>query len=74
MLGTINLQTQYYLRISRLIHNETILYMKEHYDESPNWKLNNDNDNMITTLIWLTYSDKEKKDKLDDELNDYLIN
>ena len=65
------------------IHNKNILYfnkridelsmnkeeyMKEFYDESPDYHTNN----MINALIWLSYSDLEKKKILDDELEDYF--
>ena len=65
------------------IHNKNILYfnkridelsmnkeeyMKEFYDESPDYHTNN----MINALIWLSYSDLEKKKILDDELDDYF--
>ena len=66
------LQANYYQRISQLINNEPLLYIKEHYCESPNWMTNNDNISIVNTLIWMTYSEKEKKEKLDDELDDYM--
>tara|TARA_B100001057_G_C22763824_1_gene916931 strand:- start:770 stop:1159 length:390 start_codon:yes stop_codon:yes gene_type:complete len=43
-------------------------YMKDFYDESPDYYTNN----MIDALIWLSYSDSEKKKILDDELDDYF--
>ena len=43
-------------------------YMKDFYDESPDYHTNN----MINALIWLSYSDLEKKKILDDELEDYF--
>ena len=72
MSEMINLQTQFYLRMSKLINNINIpLFLKEHYSESPDWKNNNNINNMINTLIWMTYSDEEKKNLLDEELEDY---
>ena len=72
MSEMINLQTQFHLRMSKLMNNINIpLFLKEHYSESPDWKNNNDINNMINTLIWMTYSDEEKKNLLDEELEDY---
>ena len=72
MSEMINLQTQFYLRMSKLMNNINIpLFLKEHYSESPDWKNNNNINSMINTLIWMTYSDEEKKNLLDEELEDY---
>ena len=68
----IYLQANYYQRVSQLINNEPLQYMKEHYSESPNWMINKEINNIVDTFVWLTYSEKEKKEKLDDELNDYM--
>ena len=71
----INLQTQFYLRMSKLMNDNNISsFMKEHYSESPGWKTNNDHNDMINTLIWMTYSENEKKNILDDELEEYKKN
>ena len=43
-------------------------YMKDFYEESPDYHTNN----MVNALIWLSYSDLEKKKILDDELDDYF--
>ena len=43
-------------------------YMKDFYDESPDYHTNN----MINALIWFSYSDSEKKNILDNELDDYF--
>ena len=72
MSEMINLQTQFHLRMSKLMNNINIpLFLKEHYSESPDWKINNNINSMINTLIWMTYSDEEKKEILDEELEDY---
>lgn len=49
------------------ISNNSCNFIKEFYEESPNYQ----SDNMFDTLIWLSYSDKEKKNILDDELKMY---
>ncbi len=54
-------------RINEII-NKSNNYMKEFYEESPNYSP----DNMINTLIWLSYLNIEKKDILDGELDNYF--
>ena len=54
-------------RINEII-NKSDNYMKEFYEESPNYSI----DNMIDTLIWLSYSDNEKKEMLNEELDNYF--
>ena len=43
-------------------------YMKDFYEESPDYHTNN----MVNALIWLSYSESEKKKILDEELDDYF--
>lgn len=43
-------------------------YMKCFYEESPSFS----NENMIDSLIWLSYSHTDKKDILDKELDNYF--
>ena len=72
MSEMINLQTRFHLRMSKLMNdNNGPLFLKDHYSESPDWKINNNINSMINTLIWMTYSDEEKKEILDEELEDY---
>ena len=64
--------TKYEEKIMGLLDNqETDLYLREHYAESPNYYGNQDEENMIETLIWLSHSEKDKKDILDKELDEY---
>ena len=64
--------TKYEGKIMGLLDNqETDIYLREHYAESPNYYGNQDEENMIETLIWLSHSDKDKKDILDNELDEY---
>ena len=64
--------TKYEEKIMALLDNqETDIYLREHYAESPNYYGNQDEENMIETLIWLSHSDEEKKDILDKELDEY---
>ena len=58
---------KYYNRISEII-NKSNNYMKEFYGESPNFNTNN----FIDSLIWLSYSNNEKKEILDEELDNYF--
>tara|TARA_B100000035_G_scaffold312084_1_gene322848 strand:- start:267 stop:653 length:387 start_codon:yes stop_codon:yes gene_type:complete len=43
-------------------------YMKDFYDESPDYHTNN----MVNVLIWLSYTDSEKNKILNNELEDYF--
>lgn len=54
-------------RINEII-NKSDNYMKEFYEESPDYQP----DNMFDTLIWLSHSEEEKKDILDKELEEYF--
>ena len=54
-------------RINEIINNSSH-YMKEFYEESPDFTT----DNMFDALIWLSHSDKEKKEVLDNELDEYF--
>jgi len=44
-------------------------YLSDFYEESPNYTFNKD---FVSKLVWLTYSEKEKKDKLDQDLEEYF--
>ena len=64
--------TKYEEKIMGLLDNQaTDIYLREHYVESPNYYGNQDEENMIETLIWLSHSDEDKKDILDKELEEY---
>ena len=52
----------------KIISDNSSEYMKDFYEESSNYQP----DNMFDTLIWLSYSNKEKKDILDRELEEYF--
>ena len=43
-------------------------FMKEFYEESPHYHV----ENMFDSLIWLSHSEKEKKNIMDNELYDYF--
>ena len=45
-------------------------YLSDFYEESPNYTFNKD---FVSKLVWLTYSEKEKKDKLDQDLEEYFM-
>ena len=50
MSEMINLQTQFHLRMSKLMNDNKIpLFLKYHYSESPDRKYNNDINNKINT-------------------------
>ena len=44
-------------------------YLSDFYNESPNYR---STESPVEKLIWLTYSDKEKKEILDDDLELYF--
>ena len=46
-------------------------YLKDFYNESPNYVCDKE---YVQKLIWLTYSDEEKKNILDNELGLYFNN
>ena len=52
----------------KTISDKSSQYMKEFYEESPDYQP----DNMFDTLIWLSHSNEEKKDILDKELEEYF--
>ena len=52
----------------KTISDNSSQYMKDFYEESPDYQP----DNMFDTLIWLSHSNVEKKDILDKELEEYF--
>lgn len=69
----ITLQDIYRERIMEILNNlEIPILEREFYSESGNWYQNNDFENMIHTLVWLTRTNEEKKEILDEDLNDYF--
>lgn len=60
-------------RIMEILNNQDIpILEREFYSESPNWFQNNDFQDMIDTLVWLTRNNEEKKEILDEDLDDYF--
>jgi hypothetical protein len=69
----ITLQYIYRERIMEILNNQEIpILEREFYSESGNWFQNNDFENMIHTLVWLTRTNEEKKEILDEDLDDYF--
>ena len=67
------LQDIYRERIMEILNNLDIpILEREFYSESGNWFQNNDFENMIHTLIWLTRNNEEKDEILNEELDDYF--
>lgn len=58
--------------ISILSNQELSLVEREFYSESSNWYSNENIMSMVDTLMWLTNNEKEKKDILDNELDEYF--
>lgn len=69
----ITLQEIYNKRIMEILNNQDIpILEREFYSESGNWFQNNDFENMIHTLVWLSRTNEEKKEILDEDLDDYF--
>ena len=69
----IYLQTQYKNKILDILNNQKLsLVEREFYAESSNWYTNQDPKSMIDTLLWITNTKEEKKNKLDYELSEYF--
>ena len=69
----ITLQDIYRDRIMEILNDMNIpILEREFYSESGNWFQNNDFENMIHTLIWLTRNNEEKDEILNEELDDYF--
>ena len=69
----ITLQDIYKERIMEILNDMDIpILEREFYSESGNWFQNNDFENMIHTLIWLTHNNEEKDEILNEELDDYF--
>lgn len=63
----------YNKRIMEILNNQDIpILEREFYSESGNWFQNNDFENMIETLVWLSRNNEEKKEILNNELDDYF--
>ena len=59
-------------RINDLIDLD-IDYVREFYEESPNFRTNNDIISMVNTLSWLSYSEEEKKSVLDEDITKHFL-
>ena len=71
----IYLQTSYKNKIMDILNNQDIHFVtREFYAESPNWYTNEDMKSMIDTLVWLTYTEQEKKDILNKDIEEYFDN
>ena len=44
----------------------------EFYNESPNWNENKNIINMVDTLSWISYNNKEKKQLLDNDIINFM--
>ena len=67
------LYKKYQQRIYQKLDNDNIeLYLREHYSESPNWYTNDNIKDIIESILWMTYTNKEKTEILNNELNDYF--
>ena len=70
----IYLQTCYRDKMIKMLNNQNLSYIdREFYAESPNWYTNQDMKSMIDTLVWLKYTDEEKKEILDNDIDEYFM-
>ena len=68
-----HLLNNYKNKIESILNNEDKpIFLREFYAESPNWYTNQDIYRIIDTLIWLTYTNEEKEELLDKELEEYF--
>lgn len=73
MEDLIYLQNKYRDCMMKILNNQEISVVeREFYSESSNWYTNTDFKNVIDTLVWLSYYNNEKKEILDNELDDYF--
>lgn len=65
--------TSYRKRMLEMLNDEHLpLYLREHFSDSPNYYTNINLYKMVDTLVWLTYTDRDKKSNLDTELDEYF--
>ena len=65
----------YYINVGEKEHyvkNNSTEYNVDFYNESPYFYENNKLHDMMKTLAWLTYTNEEKKNILDNELDEYF--
>jgi hypothetical protein len=61
-----------YIYMNYLNKEEIPLFMREFYSDSPSWFLNRDIQDMKDTIQWSSRDDNEKREFLDDDLDDYF--
>ena len=73
MEDLIYLQNSYRECMMKILNNQGLLFVeREFYSESPNWYTNQDPKSMVDTLVWLSLTDTEKKEKLDKDIADHF--
>ena len=55
------------------INNCNIYWLKQFYQESGNWLMNWNIDNKRRTILWDDMNDEDKKNHLDEDLDDYFM-
>ena len=64
-----HVERAYRERMMSLLNDDKIpLYLREHYAESPTFYGNQSHTEMVDTLVWLSYSNEEKKSLLDSQM------
>ena len=60
-------------RINTLLDNRDVpIFLREFYSESPNWYTNQDILNVIDTFYWMSHTEQEKEDILNNDLQNYF--
>ena len=68
-----HLLEQYKNKIESVLNNQdTPLFLREFYSESPNWYTNQDIYKIIDTFYWMSHTEKEKEDILNNDLQNYF--
>ena len=62
-----NIKNIYFKRMYDLEQNDF-------YSESPDWKENNNIINMVETLSWMSYNNQQKKELLDNDIDNFMNN
>jgi hypothetical protein len=69
----LNLQNSYRECMMKILNDQNISFVdREFYSESANWYTNQDPKSIVDTLLWLSLTDTEKKEKLDLEIDNYF--
>ena len=69
--NTNNLSLYYYM-LENLLSNNENNWIRDFYEESPNWGMNIDLINITKTIQWASLDDNNKKEILDKDIESYF--